>query len=108
MSRDLLRLIGPQSLRPCPFCGGGAEMCFNIGDEEDPPEMRFTYGVECLECHAGVLWELRPEYAAEKWNRRDKPKEELPRPTALKFAYLMGYEDANAGNLPNTYKAERL
>lgn len=113
MSDTLIKLAEPEELRPCPFCGGAAEMGFQMGIEEDPPEMRFMYGVECLSCFAGVWWELTPEAAAQRWNQRDKGDDkgddkETPRATALKFAYLMGYEDAEAGNMPNTYKAERL
>ena len=52
-------------LKPCPFCGGKAEIVYGYCDYN-------VYQVACsdLECHAMVGWEDAPEEAAKIWNMR--------------------------------------
>lgn len=53
-------------LKPCPFCGGKAEML--ISEYEDS---RKEYLVACTECDGMVeRWRKTEEEAAEQWNRR--------------------------------------
>lgn len=50
-------------LKPCPFCGGAAEMVSDFDDEH------FVY---CKACKGGWLTTETPEEAAAAWNRRAK------------------------------------
>lgn len=47
-------------LKPCPFCGGEAEM-FMLDDR---------YTVRCRSCFCGTGEYKDPERASETWNRR--------------------------------------
>ena len=52
-------------LKPCPFCGGRAELCTEIR------EGFRTFWVSCCEnCCAYTLHVSRPEVAVERWDRR--------------------------------------
>ena len=49
-------------LKPCPFCGGGAEISFLFG----------RYGVACCRCQAAIIpcpYQTKEE-AIKAWNRR--------------------------------------
>jgi Lar family restriction alleviation protein len=48
-------------LKPCPFCGGKAEMVSDFDDE---------HYVYCSGCKGGWKTMETPEEAAEAWNRR--------------------------------------
>ena len=48
-------------LKPCPFCGGKAEMVSDFDDE---------HYVYCTGCKGGWKTMETPEEAAEAWNRR--------------------------------------
>ena len=55
-----------EKLKPCPFCGGKAEML--ISEYEDS---RKEYLVACTECDGIVeRWRETEEEAVEQWNRR--------------------------------------
>lgn len=59
-------------LKPCPFCGGKAEML--ISEYEDS---RKEYLVACTECDGMVeCWRETEEEAVEQWNRRVNNKED--------------------------------
>ena len=50
-------------LKPCPFCGGEAEINMIYG----------TYFVGCSNCHAGIIpiyEEMSLDKKVEEWNRR--------------------------------------
>ena len=52
------------ALKPCPFCGGEAEIHHDI-------YMMDRYSVQCGNCHAGIFgWWSEKEEAAYHWNRR--------------------------------------
>ena len=65
-------------LKPCPFCGGDAELDFAhtsfcyIADDGKPRETGFFYTVQCDDeicgCRIGIY--ENPEMAIEAWNRR--------------------------------------
>ena len=58
-------------LKPCPFCGGKAELyeseAYNLETEEKEEQIRFF--VMCKECTALVCG-LSKKVATERWNRR--------------------------------------
>lgn len=62
-----------EELRPCPFCGGGAELAF--GGEGSCTTKGKSF-VRCKVCNAlGEKFEVSPRYcsddkAIEAWNRR--------------------------------------
>lgn len=61
-----------EKLKPCPFCGGKAEML--ISEYEDS---RKEYLVDCTECCGMVeRWVDTEEEAVEQWNRRVNDKED--------------------------------
>jgi len=54
-----------EELKPCPFCGGVAEI------QDETTGIRTTiYFVECLNCVAGTQWEYKKENAIKAWNTR--------------------------------------
>jgi len=65
-------------LKPCPFCGGRVILGRGIDCE--------ITGILCRSCHVMVKWDIQMRSHetfgenetkwAEKWNRRDKRKEE--------------------------------
>lgn len=59
-------------LKPCPFCGGKAEMLINEYNDS-----RKEYLVACAECDGMVeRWRETEEEAVEQWNRRVSDKED--------------------------------
>ena len=62
MNNELVELLN--GLKPCPFCGGPAEIVDN--SRYDPG----TYFVGCLYCGARSDYEHGEENAAELWNGR--------------------------------------
>jgi Lar family restriction alleviation protein len=54
-------------LKPCPFCGGKAEMVSDFDDE---------HYVYCIGCKGGWKTMETPEEAAAEWNRRAEQKGE--------------------------------
>lgn len=58
-------------LKPCPFCGGRAELyeseAYNLKTEEKEKQIRFF--AMCKECTALVCG-LSKKVATERWNRR--------------------------------------
>lgn len=61
-------------LRPCPFCGGEAEISQYYYTDEDTP----LTVARCEECGATVT-ETGNAYASELWNRRTVDVDELNR-----------------------------
>ena len=58
-------------LKPCPFCGGEAEICVAHWDfENDCPVNGSGYGVECKDCLTSTDEYETQEKAAQAWNRR--------------------------------------
>ena len=61
-----------KELKPCPFCGGKAEML--ISEYEGS---RKEYPAACAECDGMVeRWRETEEEAVEQWNRRVNYKED--------------------------------
>lgn len=59
-------------LKPCPFCGGKAEMLINKYND-----LRKEYLVACTKCDGMVeRWRETEEEATEQWNRRVSDKED--------------------------------
>ena len=59
-------------LKPCPLCGGKAEMLINKYNDS-----RKEYLVACAECDGMVeRWRETEEEAVEQWNRRVSDKED--------------------------------
>ena len=59
-------------LKPCPFCGGEAEIVpHRFYNERHGRFETQNYGVECSSCHtSGWLWWETEQRAIEAWNRR--------------------------------------
>lgn len=56
----------PIELKPCPFCGGVADMAINDWDGRVD-----KYRVRCASCGAGFPeYRLDPRIAASEWNNR--------------------------------------
>ena len=55
---------GPRELKPCPFCGGSADLKCTEGDYPD-------WFVQCTECHASV--DVFGPGAVHHWNDRKLP-----------------------------------
>lgn len=63
-----------QNLKPCPFCGGEAELCYT-NDNHHRPYVRCKFGVflspKCVAQQR--MWDYKTtEEAVEAWNRRVK------------------------------------
>ena len=56
--------IMTDKLKPCPFCGGKAEICTKLDEG-----YRYFW-VRCVHCCAYTLHVSTPETAAKRWNRR--------------------------------------
>ncbi|HOD09026.1 MAG TPA: Lar family restriction alleviation protein [Myxococcota bacterium] len=50
-------------LKPCPFCGGGADLL-----EEDPRQLATL--VQCTECGASIPASTNEDDAIRRWNTR--------------------------------------
>ena len=62
---DLLnRIKGQVKLKPCPFCGGYAELY------QGSDHSQHTWRVQCNHCKCGTTDFTLPFMAAEKWNNR--------------------------------------
>lgn len=60
-------------LKPCPFCGGEADIVIDPDGIKEAETGRFwAYNVVCKQCCAttGLTWSS--ERAAKAWNRRDR------------------------------------
>lgn len=58
-------------LKPCPFCGGKAQMCAAQWDfKKNCPANSAGYIVECGECLASTDAFATMELTADAWNRR--------------------------------------
>lgn len=63
---DWLReLVASHECRPCPFCGGKAQMCHEV-------ETWKPYSVNCLSCGAVGASDHAPAAACDQWNTRMK------------------------------------
>lgn len=66
-------MMGEQ-LKPCPFCGGDAELQKSLGGPFTEDATRVSFRVACkdLECQGGYsnFWHTTPEDAMAAWNRR--------------------------------------
>ena len=51
-------------LKPCPFCGGSAEMW-------DTEDVQYPYQIVCMSCFCGTDEKTYKESAIEAWNRRE-------------------------------------
>ena len=51
-------------LKPCPFCGGSAE----LWDTED---VQYPYQIVCMSCFCGTDEKTYKESAIEAWNKRE-------------------------------------
>ena len=55
-------------LKPCPFCGGEADLeHYTVGSWDDPED---RYDVNCLSCLASIESKSTEAEAIEAWNRR--------------------------------------
>lgn len=57
-------------LKPCPFCGGEAEIHVDHEEVEDTEKRHWAYTVVCNRCCATSGLTHLPEKAREAWNRR--------------------------------------
>ena len=57
-------------LKPCPFCGGKAEINVDREAVEDTEKRHWAYTVVCKRCCATSGLTYLPEKAREAWNRR--------------------------------------
>lgn len=57
-------------LKPCPFCGGKAELNVDPEAIADTEGRRWAYTVSCNRCCAVSGLAYLPEKAIEAWNRR--------------------------------------
>lgn len=57
-------------LKPCPFCGGDAEINVDHEGVEDTEKRHWAYTVVCNRCCATSGHTYLPEKAREAWNRR--------------------------------------
>lgn len=57
-------------LKPCPFCGGEAEINVEHEEVEDTEKRHWAYNVVCNRCCATSGLTYLPEKAREAWNRR--------------------------------------
>ena len=57
-------------LRPCPFCGGQADISIDPEAVVDTEGRRWAYTVVCNRCCATSGLTYLPEKAREAWNRR--------------------------------------
>lgn len=58
-------------LKPCPFCGGKAELIIILG--EDPFEMPLRWSVRCVNSCCKQYPHVSDRDAVEEWNRRVSP-----------------------------------
>ena len=81
-------------LKPCPFCGGEAEIQFGACDYN-------VYQVVCTNdgCNAMNGWDDTPEQAAEAWNRRadNKPIRQSCK-SCKQYTPDPNYRDGDMGN----------
>lgn len=69
-------------LKPCPFCGGKAEMLINEYNDS-----KKEYLVACTECDGMVeRWRETEEEAVEQWNRRISDEEDAK--LTMEFSFL--------------------
>ena len=59
-----------EKLKPCPFCGGEAEIVEDRLYGED------YYAGRCKSCAATSIFEFTKEEAVDKWNRRNYPEKQ--------------------------------
>lgn len=72
MGKVRMKMEKLKPLKPCPFCGGKAEMLVSEYDDS-----RKEYLVACAECDGMVeRWRETEEEAVEQWNRRASDKED--------------------------------
>lgn len=66
-------MMGEQ-LKPCPFCGGDAELQKSLGGPFTEDAVRASFRVVCSDhgCQGGFsnFWHTTPEEAVGAWNRR--------------------------------------
>ena len=59
-----------KKLKPCPFCGGDATICYY--DTGDILGMTKGFGVQCKECFIATMpYGNTEKDAIREWNRRD-------------------------------------
>lgn len=68
-------------LKPCPFCGGKAELIIILG--EDPFEMPYRWSVRCVNSCCKQYPQVSEHDAIEMWNMRRIAREEPIQPTML-------------------------
>lgn len=56
-----------EELKPCPFCGGEAEI---VDIDPTPHYVAETHWVACKECKASTNYSKNRDKAIEAWNRR--------------------------------------
>jgi len=59
--------LRPVELKPCPFCGGRADISEDCGRPAD----RARWRVHCATCGGSLGFYRDPYEAAQKWNRRN-------------------------------------
>lgn len=57
-------------LKPCPFCGGMAEIMITSKNKIEIRRKGTAYLVRCKICHASSVSEFDKDKAVEMWNRR--------------------------------------
>lgn len=60
------------SLKPCPFCGGKAELHIETITDDNGDAIEARYWVECMWCHTKSGRSSAKDKALANWNRRVK------------------------------------
>lgn len=63
-------MIEREELKPCPFCGGRAEMRITVKNRIEEQKRGKAHLVMCKVCRASSGSEFDEDKAVEKWNRR--------------------------------------
>lgn len=64
--------MSEQKLKPCPFCGGKANLSIDPEGTRDTENRLWAYQITCRRCCSttGLCWSV--EMAIRVWNRRAK------------------------------------
>lgn len=63
-------MIEREELKPCPFCGGKAEMRITVKNRIEERKRGKAHLVMCKVCRASSRAEFDENKSVEKWNRR--------------------------------------
>ena len=97
-------------LKPCPFCGGEAEL---FKDQHDTLKIGYDYFVWCcdVECNGGTDEYTKSDLAIKKWNTRTPDKESVNNAQRYKEALeaaqtRINYIDFAIENIERTHNTD--